>query len=89
MKNKDTNRIKGLQSGTTGLLRKKLLQRACQYRHVLVDINEYLTSQVWYFFFSEKKLCFSFAFDRYAAAAKAAPWLLSLKQPVDTPTKLS
>jgi hypothetical protein len=54
MKNKDTNRIKGLQSGTTGLLRKKLLQRARQYKNVLVDINEYLTSQVWYFFFSEK-----------------------------------
>jgi hypothetical protein len=43
------------QSGTAGLLRKKLLQRVRQYNNVLVDINEYLTSQVWYFFFSEKK----------------------------------
>jgi hypothetical protein len=28
MKNKDTNKIKGLQSGVTGVLRKKLLQRS-------------------------------------------------------------
>jgi hypothetical protein len=44
MQNKDTVKIKGLQSGVTGLLRKKLIQRGRQFKNVLVDINEYLTS---------------------------------------------
>jgi hypothetical protein len=57
MQNKDTVKIKGLQSGVTGLLRKKLIQRGRQFKNVLVDINEYLTSQVHPFlFFLKKKL---------------------------------
>ncbi|KAI8889283.1 hypothetical protein K501DRAFT_171258, partial [Backusella circina FSU 941] len=47
MKNKDTNKIKGLQSGVIGLLRKKLNLRAYQFKNILADINEYLTSQIW------------------------------------------
>jgi hypothetical protein len=55
MKNKDTAKIKGLQSGVTGLLRKPLIQRSRQFKNVLVDINEYLTSQIQPFFFKKKK----------------------------------
>jgi hypothetical protein len=43
MYNKDTVKIKGQESGVTGLLRKKLIQRS---NNVIVDINEYNTSQV-------------------------------------------
>jgi hypothetical protein len=46
MYNKDTVKIKGQESGVTGLLRKKLIQRSNRFHNVIVDINEYNTSQV-------------------------------------------
>jgi hypothetical protein len=71
MQNKDTVKIKGLQSGVTGFLRKKLIQRGRQFKNVLVDINEYLTSQVHLFsFFLKKKARFSFSSNRYVLAAR-------------------
>jgi hypothetical protein len=46
MYNKDTAKIKGQESGVTGLLKKKLIQRSNKFHNVIVDINEYNTSQV-------------------------------------------
>jgi hypothetical protein len=46
MYNKDTVKIKSQESGVTGLLKKKLIQRSNKFHNVIVDINEYNTSQV-------------------------------------------
>ncbi|KAI8885888.1 hypothetical protein K501DRAFT_178963, partial [Backusella circina FSU 941] len=47
MKNKDTVKIKGLQSGDTGLLRKKIIQRSKKIQVTFVDISEYNSSQAF------------------------------------------
>jgi hypothetical protein len=46
MKNKDTVRIKGHVSGTTGLLYQEIQRRQNQFLAALLDINEFRTSRV-------------------------------------------